>query len=615
MIGPQVTPNPCHPHKGARHYPRTSGALGILNRLNAKNLGPNDHSGPPAVNPLLFVLGACAFYILAGCLFVPYIGVQNDEALFGNAIYPPLAIVSKLRIFHRDLPLMVMSYVGTWKSWVYWILFQLWQPSAYSVRLPTIVTGAATIWTTYRFTTRAIGCRAGLIVAALLAADTSFLLTNTFDWGPVAFQHLFFTAGLAATLWFYQTLSSRTLCLSWFCFGLGMWDKALFVWLLSATVVATVVVFPRVIRRHVTWTRVVLAVLSFVIGALPLVIYNSRKPTLQTFRGNTHLTLEELPSKPLQVQLTLEGRNLFGYLVNEDFEPSPRTPRTAVERASVGLSQFVGVHRAGFLGWALLATLPLALLWWSTPFRSAMLFSYLFLLIAWLQMALTRGAGGAAHHVVLLWPIPHFAVAAALAASVDRLQSSSFFRLTPKAGSAALVVIVALICGQAILVTNQYLSQAIRNGGAGNWSDAIYPLAEKLKTIRTTRTFVLDWGILNSVRLLNRGAVDLVPVNDPFMDDQPSASNREFGLLCIRFPGAIFVSHVPGKEEFSGVYERSGVMAGSVGYHRDVIDRISDSNGRPVFEIFRFLPGETASSTKDASPASNGLSQTTTGGR
>ena len=54
-------------------------------------------------------------------------------------------------------------------------------------------------------------------------------------------------------------------------------------------------------------------------------------------------------------------------------------------------------------------------------------------------------------------------------------------------------------------------------------------------------------------------------------------------------PDSVFVGHVPEREAFPGVGARLQRFADSAGYHRQMLQTVFDSNGRPVFEIFRFV--------------------------
>jgi hypothetical protein len=53
---------------------------------------------------------------------------------------------------------------------------------------------------------------------------------------------------------------------------------------------------------------------------------------------------------------------------------------------------------------------------------------------------------------------------------------------------------------------------------------------------------------------------------------------------------AIWLGHAAGREAFPGVDAHLERFAFMAGYRRELIRTIADSNGRPVFEIFRFRP-------------------------
>ncbi len=159
---------------------------------------------------------------------------------------------------------MQLSYLGALKTLVYWPLFWIRTASVYAIRLPMVLAGAITIVIFYKWAGLFAGPRGALLAALLLATDPAFLLTDTFDWGPVALQHLLVVSGcflIARGRW------------SWgaFLFGLALWNKAIFAWTLAGLALATLLVFPAAVRAALAgrrrWTR---ALLAFALGALPL---------------------------------------------------------------------------------------------------------------------------------------------------------------------------------------------------------------------------------------------------------------------------------------------------------------------------------------------------------
>ena len=86
---------------------------------------------------------------------------------------------------------------------------------------------------------RTLDLRVALIGTALLAADPAFVLTTRWDWGPVTIQHLCLVGCLLSIVRFSENGRLMWLALGFCVFGVGLWDKALFVWSLIGVGVAT----------------------------------------------------------------------------------------------------------------------------------------------------------------------------------------------------------------------------------------------------------------------------------------------------------------------------------------------------------------------------------------
>lgn len=454
------------------------------------------------------------------------------------------------------------------------------------MRVPVVISGAISVWLFFLLLKRTAGLRAAVIGSVLLATDTTFLLTTTFDWGPVAFQHLFFVGGMVLAVAAYQdqigsVRSSRAgipwkLGWAFLLFGLGMWDKALFVWGLAGMAVAAVSIFRREVWQMGTRRNVTTALAAFCIGALPLIIYNVRNP-LKTFRGNASFSTDGFVGKAQLVQFTMNGSALFGYLVEEEWTDHPKTPHSILERASVAIRYISGQRRSGILFWTFIAALALAPAW-RRRYRRPVLFALMAMTVAWLQMALNKDTGGGVHHVVLLWPLPHMVIAVALSAAAR----------TQKWGRPLLIAGVTVVCGANILVTNQYLSQFVRNGAAAVWSDAIFPLSAAIRPDPNQNLFVTDWGVFDTLRMLHQGKLRLWVGSEPLMKPQPAAADLAAVQRMLTVPSPLFICHTKRYEVFSGAAERLENAARQLGYQKEVVRTISDTNGRPVFELVRF---------------------------
>ena len=524
-------------------------------------------------------LAACLLFLLSGSAFVSRLGIQNDEALFANGIFKPYAVAYIYPYGRSGLPLMLMSYLGTLKSWIYRPIFQAFGTGVSAMRIPMLLAGAASVWLFYLLLDRIAGRRAALFGCALLATDSLYLLTTCFDWGPVALQHLLLGSGMLLLLGFYQQRSPLRLACGCFVLGLAMWDKALAIWMISGIGLALVMVFPRQIAGVITLRRVAISVLCFALGALPLMVYNIEKP-LATFRGNTSWDTSDLAGKGRLLAATARGNALFGWLNSEAWQTSdPHMPRGAVQAASARISALAGHPRHSLLLYAFGLALLLAPLARGHALR-AILFALLAMALAWIQMAVTANAGGSVHHAILIWPLPQMVIAISFAAASRRL---------PAAGIPALAVVLAVLMVSGLLVTNEYFALIVRNGGSQNWTDAIFRLADYMKSTSPGNVFCMDWGIMDSTRLLSRGKLPLRVGTDPINKPALGDADREYLSRTISAPGSVFINHTKDFEFFPGVNGKLVKYAADAGYRREVMAVIPDSNGRPVYEVYRFV--------------------------
>ncbi len=530
--------------------------------------------------PTVLVL-LCLFFVLAGAAFIPRLGIQNDEVFFTAGLYEPFTYRYGIRLFHTRVPLMLLSYLGATKTWFYAAWFQLWPPSPSSLRVPMLLGGALTVWLFYLLVRRLAGIRAALLGAGLLATDAVYLLVTL--WGPVIGHHVLLLSAMLAFLAYHRTRSARWLAAGCFCVGLALWDKALFLWLLSGLVVAALAVFPRAVLRALTWRNLGIAGVCLAIGALPLALFNY-KYRGETIRSNTSLTLADVPAKAQVLRLSLDGWLLFGWIVAEDPPPHPGEPGNALERGSLWLSELTGRRDQSLMLWACGFAVLLLPWLWRTPARAPMLFTLICFGVGWVQMAITRGAGLAAHHTLLLWPFPHLLVAVALAEASRRLR---------RTGAVTLVIVGVLLVGSNALVVNQYLADAVRKGPGLDFTDAVYRLAGYLRQTPAKQVLAADWGMVDSLRFLEQGRLRLRLVAD--LAAKPSLTIEEARRLreWIAEPGHIFVAHIEGREFFRGASARLRQIALEQGYAPDTLAVLSDNYSRPTYEVFRFQPVRT----------------------
>lgn len=521
---------------------------------------------------------ACLFFLIAGQAFVPLLGIENDEAVFANSLFTRGGAF--YAIGDPGIPLMVTSYAGSVKTWIYAPIFRLFGTGVWQLREPAILIGAAGVWLFFLVLRRVAGMRAAVIGACLLAVDSDYLLTVCYDWGPVALQHLLLIGGVLLLVRFCQTGEKCALAGGFFLFGLALWEKALAIWLLSGMAVASLAIYGRRLLSLFTIRRAAIATAAFCLGALPLIVFNIHSG-LSTFRQNIIRETNAFPTKARFLEGALKGGGLFGHLEFEDSQTAlPHTPSSVLDRVSAKVAGMAGHPRRNGMLYVLLAALLLApLAGWAA--MRAILFCLLAGAIAWIEMATNANTGGSIHHTILLWPLPQAIVAISFAGASRRLG---------RPGLVAVAAAVLLFSTLGALVTNEYYAQMVRNGGTAGWSPALFRLSDDLRARAPKTVFCMDWGMLNSLLLLQAGRIQLYPGSDPvFPQRDLTAADRRAIEWMLAQPDAVFVAHTPDAESFAGANQRLIQAAAEMGYRRSLLTAIPDGYGRNTFEVYRLV--------------------------
>lgn len=525
----------------------------------------------------------CGLFAAAGLLFLPYPGAQYDELLFLNGVVRPEVAEFWVNLpWAGRVPTMQMTYLGTLKAHLFKPVFQIWGFSDWTLRLPALLLGAVSIWLFFLTSRRLGGAKAALAATALLATDACYLLTAVFDWGPVVIQHLCLTAGLYAMVRFGQEGKARWLLAGAFFAGLGVWDKALFLWVLGGFGLGALLVFPRDVWRIARDRRLAAAaVLGFVLGAAPFLHYNL-KSGWRTFEGNARRDeMSALVLKAMVLDRTLDGSGLLGYLVRESPE-GPPADLTEREKKFLAAAEWLGMPRQSWQAVLLVLALAAAPLlnWQSGRRRPAMLVTVA-IAVAWAQMAWTRDAGGSVHHAILLWPLFHLQAALAAAALLER------------AGRKAAVAVLAVFAGCAASnasVLSTYLAHMIAYGPQSVWTDASRSLVQFLEGQPGRAAFAADWGILHEVIFYGKNRIPMIGHADGIVlnsDSNPQAAQELEQALAD--PRQLFITFTDGRDVFPETRRKLIAFAEARGYKRRSVALIADRHGAAVFEIHEFV--------------------------
>ena len=144
------------------------------------------------------------------------------------------------------LPILISSYCGAEKSWIYPPIFALFGISAWSIRLPAVLISCGTLAVGYSLLRRILTPLWAVVFSAACAVHPAFIFLTKVDWGPVVI--MLFLKALCLLLCFRWLDGQTRRC--WSVLGLcaiGFWDKFNFIWFIIALVIATCVIYGDVI--------------------------------------------------------------------------------------------------------------------------------------------------------------------------------------------------------------------------------------------------------------------------------------------------------------------------------------------------------------------------------
>jgi hypothetical protein len=95
---------------------------------------------------------------------------------------------------------------------------------------------------------------------------------------------------------------------------------------------------------------------------------------------------------------------------------------------------------------------------------------------------------------------------------------------------------------------------------------------------------------------------------DPIQKPELTKEDGTRLLEMVSGPSHVFVTHPTAFEYFPGLTGKLVKFAQSAGYREEALAEISDSNGRQVFEVFRFVPQAVPLAAERAGPSPAGRS-------
>jgi hypothetical protein len=511
------------------------------------------------------IVACLLFFLLSAGSSIRIPGLYYDEVLFVNAALGnttgPFINASVMGV-----PVMLMSYVGALKSYIYYPIFEALGVSPATIRWPAILISVVTLALVYLVATRFVSRGHALGVLALTATDPVFIGLSKLDYGPVALGALLRVGAVLAFLEFVRTGGWRPGLTMVAAVALGLFDKLHFIWFVNALAVAALVARRDDMIRVARSSPRRFAVLA---AALGVIVAGAAWFRILPIMGVRHQgqIFEPLGQHVVRVLLmsarVMNGRAATWMIADGDVIIRSWT--------------WIAVLAAAFAAPLLIAR---------RSSRMPVVFILLLLGVTFVQMCLTPQARGP-HHTMSLWPWHHLLVVLVAGAVATGAAP-------PRWRSALPVVVVAiLVVGQIRSTWSLVVSHRSEQGFRVAWDPAIFALSAALEGSFQTapRIVSTDWGLHTPIHALAPPSQRsrYLDAWNVFVaiDRRPSQVRRRWGEQLAQ-PGGLTLLHAEDATTFPITRRNVFDLAREQGLTYARLSVIANAAGRPLYEIYRF---------------------------
>jgi len=481
---------------------------------------------------------------------------------------------------------MVTDYIGALNIYLLLPFFALLGSNVFALRLMPIVFAVLTLLLTYLLAQQLFNRRVAVTTCLLLAVNPSFIFWSRQGVFVTSITATIAMASLLCWLCWYRRGQAHYLYWGAYLFGLGLYAKLLFLWVIVALGATFFVLEVSSLRKgfhlwpisgRLTYRQLVIVLLCFLLGIFPLIIYNVQtKGTFLTLTGNLTSTYygasnlafaQNLATRLEQFKVVLNGGHLWylGGVFTNDLYPF----------------FFVG---AG------LACIPVVL-WKARREWRRVAFPFLMMAFLVLVSCFTVSALWLTHYAILV-PFLPMAIAVALDLLVRhaiplgaRQKGNPIHWLIP---DLVVFLVVTVLAVSDLQVDLSYHQALTRSGGYAAHSDASYELSGYLQGQGIGSPLAMDWGIDAPVQFLTLGAVNPIEIFGYEWEADEAFEDRLMNLMPS--PDNIYIFHSPGETVFHRrqAFDKLVVEMSKVSQVEEVI---LDRSGKSIFVLVRVSEG------------------------
>ncbi|GEM_PF-3602295 len=480
-----------------------------------------------------------------------------------NHSEPPQIDPSIVPIFGRGLPLMLMTYVGGVQTFLYVPVFLLFGDSIEVVRVVPIVLAVIALWFAYFLFKYAFDRTVAVIAVFITVADPGFVFFVGRDFGPPALALLCKTAGLYFLLRWWRGKSTGYLMLASFVWGIGVYHKADFLWIIGATVVSALLLYYRELKTRLSLRVLLGAAAMFCFGALPFLVMNMIRlgVTFTLFGQSTSQVnpfeayVEGVGIRAQQTWELMSGVASFKLFMGES--PSFGPMQTS-------LPLFVA---AGLLLLAIAAGLERDARRRKKHLFIGGLSVLVFLFTAKSPTTLMD------HHLMALYPLIQGTCAAGW--------GSAFAGVRARLKTGILTCILIGILGTSVAIVQQTYGALEKTGGRGYWSDAVYDLAAYLRN-EGRPIAAMNWGFTANLIVVSKGSLTVHRVYKEFFERGYHAAVVEPYIAG----DMLYLFRDPSVDVFAPTFDALGRAASAKGFVPELQASFTERDGREVYRLY-----------------------------
>lgn len=182
------------------------------------------------IRSLAFLLPALLLLFLS-VYKLDYFGLDYDELLFANAALGDLDGATFVHKKWGDVVIIVFSYIGALKSWLYIPVFKIFGADPWSIRLPMVALLFFNLYLSYHITRKYFNGYVAYATFLLLSVDLTFITLHRLDKGPSAIETCI---KLLVLLMIGKPENVRKYVIIGILLVLGVFNKLNFLWYINA---------------------------------------------------------------------------------------------------------------------------------------------------------------------------------------------------------------------------------------------------------------------------------------------------------------------------------------------------------------------------------------------